>query len=156
VWCHLSPSRIGRNAGDQDQRDVVTAEELDSGHGGKSDVVAGYFRDSGQEGQAVVPAVGQGRSLTAIAYLLAIFKARPSPFYVLDEVEAAFDDSKLQRLLLSSRSCGELPAGRRHLLAAGTSQYVIIIRRLRTMAVCGIRGVDLERRWHALPGHGRA
>jgi chromosome segregation protein len=66
---------------------------------------------------------GGERSLTAIAFLLAIFKARPSPFYVLDEVEAALDDTNLQRLL---EIFEEL---------RGVSQLIIITHQKRTMEV---------------------
>ena len=39
------------------------------------------------------------RSLTALAFLFAVFRSRPSPFYLLDEVEAALDDVNLHRFL---------------------------------------------------------
>src|SRR6185312_649385 len=42
---------------------------------------------------------GGERSLVAVAMLVAIFRARPSPFYVMDEIEAALDDTNLGRLL---------------------------------------------------------
>lgn len=42
---------------------------------------------------------GGEKSLTALAFLVAIFRARPSPFYVMDEVEAALDDVNLRRLI---------------------------------------------------------
>ena len=66
---------------------------------------------------------GGERSLTAIAYLVAIFKARPSPFYVLDEVEAALDDVNLQRLLGIFEELRE------------SSQLIIITHQKRTMEV---------------------
>jgi chromosome segregation protein len=64
---------------------------------------------------------GGERSLTTIAYLFAIFKARPSPFYVLDEVEAALDDSNLQRLLGVFEELRE------------NSQLIVITHQRRTM-----------------------
>ena len=58
---------------------------------------------------------GGERSLTAVALLVAIFKARPSPFYVMDEVEAALDDVNLGRLLEIFRELQEdQPAHRHH------------------------------------------
>jgi len=76
---------------------------------------------------------GGERSLTAIAYLFAIFKARPSPFYVLDEVEAALDDSNLQRLL---GVFGELQE---------SSQLIVITHQRRTMeAADALYGVSMR------------
>lgn len=66
---------------------------------------------------------GGERSLTAIAFLVAIFKARPSPFYVMDEVEAALDDTNLSRLL-------ELFQELR-----SNSQLLIITHQKRTMEI---------------------
>ncbi|MEV0408562.1 chromosome segregation protein SMC [Actinoallomurus sp. NPDC050550] len=64
---------------------------------------------------------GGERSLVAVAFLAAIFKARPSPFYVLDEVEAALDDTNTQRLLAIFE---ELRA---------SSQLIVITHQKRTM-----------------------
>ncbi|MGI8666897.1 MAG: chromosome segregation protein SMC, partial [Jatrophihabitans sp.] len=66
---------------------------------------------------------GGERSLTAVAMLVAIFRARPSPFYVMDEVEAALDDVNLGRLV---GLIGELRA---------SSQLIIITHQKRTMEV---------------------
>ncbi len=66
---------------------------------------------------------GGERSLTAMALLVAIFKARPSPFYVMDEVEAALDDRNLGRLLSIFRQLQE------------TSQLIIITHQKRTMEI---------------------
>jgi chromosome segregation protein len=76
---------------------------------------------------------GGERSLTAIAYLFAIFKARPSPFYVLDEVEAALDDTNLQRLLTVFEELRE------------SSQLIVITHQRRTMeAADALYGITMR------------
>ncbi len=58
---------------------------------------------------------GGEKSLTAVAMLVAIFRARPSPFYVMDEVEAALDDVNLRRLIgLFEQLRDPVPADRHH------------------------------------------
>jgi len=76
---------------------------------------------------------GGERSLTAVALLVAIFRARPSPFYVLDEVEAALDDRNLSRLL-------DLLAGLRE-----TSQLIVVTHQKRTMEIAdALYGVSMR------------
>src|SRR5690606_2640160 len=56
-------------------------------------------RPSGKNVKKLPLLSGGERSLTALAFLFAVFRSRPSPFYVLDEVEAALDDMNLHRFL---------------------------------------------------------
>ncbi|HSL25100.1 MAG TPA: AAA family ATPase, partial [Acidimicrobiia bacterium] len=76
---------------------------------------------------------GGERSLAALAFLFGVFKARPSPFYVLDEVEAALDDSNLRRFL--------------RLVEAfrGESQLILITHQQQTMEAADVLyGVTME------------
>jgi chromosome segregation protein len=56
-------------------------------------------KPSGKNVKKLTLLSGGERSLTALAYLFAVFRSRPSPFYVMDEVEAALDDVNLHRFL---------------------------------------------------------
>jgi len=56
-------------------------------------------RPSGKNVRRLSLLSGGERSLTAMAYLFAVFRSRPSPFYLMDEVEAALDDVNLHRFL---------------------------------------------------------
>ncbi|WP_306893949.1 chromosome segregation protein SMC [Agromyces albus] len=76
---------------------------------------------------------GGERSLAAVALLIAIFKARPSPFYILDEVEAALDDANLGRLLTTLEDLRE------------SSQLIVITHQKRTMEIAdSLYGVSMR------------
>ena len=76
---------------------------------------------------------GGERSLVAVALLVAIFKARPSPFYVMDEVEAALDDTNLGRLLTLFEELRD------------SSQLIVITHQKKTMEIAdALYGVSMR------------
>jgi chromosome segregation protein len=76
---------------------------------------------------------GGERSLTAVALLVAIFKARPSPFYIMDEVEAALDDTNLGRLITLFEELRD------------SSQLIVITHQKRTMEIAdALYGVTMR------------
>jgi chromosome segregation protein len=76
---------------------------------------------------------GGERALVAVAFLIALFKARPSPFYVLDEVEAALDEVNLGRLLEIYEELRE------------NSQLIVVTHQQRTMEIAdALYGVSMR------------
>lgn len=76
---------------------------------------------------------GGERSLVAVALLVAIFKARPSPFYIMDEVEAALDDTNLGRLITLFEELRD------------SSQLIVITHQKKTMEVAdALYGVSMR------------
>ncbi|MHA7653067.1 chromosome segregation protein SMC [Mycobacterium sp. ML4] len=76
---------------------------------------------------------GGEKALTAVAMLVAIFRARPSPFYIMDEVEAALDDTNLRRLIGLFEMLRE------------SSQLIIITHQKPTMEVAdALYGVTMQ------------
>ncbi|MCB1257624.1 MAG: AAA family ATPase, partial [Microthrixaceae bacterium] len=90
-------------------------------------------RPSGKNVRKLSLLSGGERSLTALAYLFAVFRSRPSPFYVMDEVEAALDDVNLHRFL------GLIAEFRE------TAQLIIVSHQKRTMEAADVLyGVTME------------
>ena len=76
---------------------------------------------------------GGERSLAAVAFMVAIFKSRPSPFYIMDEVEAALDDANLGRLLSIFQDLRT------------SSQLIVITHQKRTMEIAdALYGVSMR------------
>jgi chromosome segregation protein len=89
----------------------------------------------GKQLQSINLLSGGERSMTAVAILFALFKVRPSPFCILDEVDAALDETNVERFLRVLRDFTE-----------GT-QFCIVTHHKRTMAECqALYGITMQRR----------
>jgi chromosome segregation protein len=94
------------------------------------DIVA---RPPGREMLSIGLLSGGQRTLTALALLFAVFEARPSPFCILDEVDAALDDANVDRFLA-------MVGGYRK-----TTQFVVVTHNKGTMGACdALYGVTME------------
>jgi len=101
--------------------------------GGDEPGIEVAVRPAGKKIERLSLLSGGERSLAAVAFLLAIFTARPSPFYILDEVEAALDDANLGRLLEVVGSLRD------------ASQLILITHQKRTMEIAdALYGVSMR------------
>ncbi|MEO0479915.1 MAG: chromosome segregation protein SMC [Planctomycetota bacterium] len=105
-----------------------TEDALESG----IEIVA---KPPGKELQSIALLSGGERSLTALAILFAVFQVKPSPFCILDEVDAALDETNVERFL---RVLGDY---------VGPSQFCIVTHHKRTMAACQVLyGITMQKR----------
>ncbi len=92
-------------------------------------------RPPGKELRSINLLSGGERTLTALALLLAVFHSRPSPFCLLDEVDAALDDANVERFLDALQDF------------TGTTQFLVVTHNRITMARCSrLFGVTMRRR----------
>jgi len=92
-------------------------------------------RPPGKELRSINLLSGGERTLTALALLLAVFHSRPSPFCLLDEVDAALDDANVERFLDALNDF------------TGTTQFLVVTHNRITMARCSrLFGVTMRRR----------
>jgi chromosome segregation protein len=109
-----SPADDGDPGGDGEEPDESGAEEDLLG-------VEIEINPAGKEMKRLSLLSGGEKSMTALAFLFAVFLARPCPFYILDEVEAALDDLNIDRFL------GLLRAYSQH------AQFIVVTHQRRTM-----------------------
>lgn len=94
------------------------------------DIVA---RPPGKELRSISLLSGGEKTMTAVAMLMAIFKSRPSPFCILDEVDAALDEANIDRFITVLKEFQD------------STQFIIITHRKPTMTVCDLLyGVTME------------
>jgi chromosome segregation protein len=92
-------------------------------------------RPPGKELRSINLLSGGERTLTALALLLAVFQSRPSPFCLLDEVDAALDDANVERFV---DVLGDF---------TGTTQFLVVTHNRITMSRCErLFGVTMRKR----------
>jgi len=111
-------------AGDEDAAEIEAAQEEAAAEGLGPDELLGVeieVTPAGKTMKGLSLLSGGEKSMTAIAFLFAVFLARPCPFYILDEVEAALDDLNIDRFLTLLR---------RH---SSRAQFIVVTHQKRTM-----------------------
>ncbi len=106
----------------EDRIDAVAEAEEDGGAGPGDDLgVEIEITPAGKATKRLLLLSGGEKSLTALAFLFAVFLARPCPFYILDEVEAALDDHNIDRFL---KLLGQF---------SDRAQFIVVTHQKRTM-----------------------
>jgi chromosome segregation protein len=109
---------------DADTIEAAAEAESAAERGGEEEQLPGVeieITPAGKSTKRLTLLSGGEKSMTALAFLFAVFLARPCPFYILDEVEAALDDLNLDRFLTLLRRY------------AGRAQFIVITHQKRTM-----------------------
>jgi chromosome segregation protein len=107
-----------------DEEPAAAAEDEDAALADDEDDLLGVeieITPAGKEMKRLSLLSGGEKSMTALAFLFAVFLARPCPFYILDEVEAALDDLNIDRFLDLLRSYSE------------RAQFIVVTHQKRTM-----------------------
>jgi chromosome segregation protein len=117
------PLPDGQDA-DADAIEAAAEAESEAERGGEEEQLPGVeieITPAGKSTKRLTLLSGGEKSMTALAFLFAVFLARPCPFYILDEVEAALDDLNLDRFLTLLRRY------------SGRAQFIVITHQKRTM-----------------------
>ena len=97
------------------------------------DYLGGFAFSGDMATEPIGPFSGGEKSLVALAFVFSVFLARPSPFYILDEVEAALDDANIDRFLQLVRRFSD------------RAQFVIVTHQKRTMDAADVLyGVSMQ------------
>jgi chromosome segregation protein len=131
------PARVlgGQPPPGEDADGAPSAEDLEGEEAPVEEDLLGVeieLRPAGKEMKRLSLLSGGEKSMTALAFLFAVFLARPCPFYILDEVEAALDDINIDRFLELLRRY------------ASRAQFIVVTHQKRTMeAADSLYGVSM-------------